>query len=298
MITVIGSINLDLVANVGQLPRPGETVPGDGFKTSPGGKGANQALAVKRAGGDVRMVGSVGQDAFADEALACLREGLVDLSGVRESHSTTGTATILVAKSGENMIAVVPGANGSLVPGDIKNVHLEKGDWLLLQHEIPMRTVKAALEEAKRVGATSILNTAPFRPEAAEFLQLADYVVANETEFDAYAQLLGISSDDRRAAMRELADRTGATIVVTLGAAGVVAAVQGGMLEAQGLKIEPVDTVGAGDTFCGYLAASLAEGTKLEEALRRAAVAGSLACLKPGAQPSIPQAKDVAEAMG
>ncbi|MGQ2907420.1 MAG: ribokinase [Aliihoeflea sp.] len=298
MITVIGSINLDLVANVGLLPRPGETVPGDGFKTSPGGKGANQALAVKRAGGEVRMVGAVGQDAFADEALACLREGLVDLSGVRESHSTTGTATILVAKDGENMIAVVPGANGSLVPGDIKNVHLEKGDWLLLQHEIPMRTVKAALEEAKRVGATSILNTAPFRPEAAEFLQIADYVVANETEFDAYAELRGIGASDRRAAMREMADKTGTTIVVTLGAAGVMAAVQGGMLEAQGLKIEPVDTVGAGDTFCGYLAASLAEGMKLEDALRRAAVAGSLACLKPGAQSAIPQAKDVQEAMG
>jgi len=298
MSTVIGSINLDLVATVAALPNPGETVPGKAFGTTPGGKGANQALAVKRAGAEVHLVGAVGDDPFAEEALACLREGLVDLSGVRESHATTGTASILVGGDGENMIAVVPGANGTLVPGDVKNAHLEKGDHLLLQHEIPLRTVEAALKEAKAVGAVSILNTAPFRPEAAAFLHLADYVVANEYEFDAYAKLKGIDGGDREAAMRRLADETGSTIIVTLGAEGVVAAVQGDMLKADGLKIEPVDTVGAGDTFCGYLAAALGDGLKLEDALRRAAVAGSLACLKPGAQPSIPQAKDVAEAMG
>ncbi len=298
MITVIGSINLDLVVNVAGLPRPGQTVPGDGFRTSPGGKGANQALAVKRAEGAVRLVGAVGQDAFAEEALECLRNGLVDLSGVRESHSTTGTATILVAQDGENMIAAVPGANGTLVPGDINNVHLEKADWLLLQHEIPMRTVKAALEEARKVGATSILNTAPFRSEAAEFLHLADYVVANESEFEAYAQLKRIEAEDRTTAMQRMAEELGTTVIVTLGASGVMAAVQGGIIKAEGLNIEPVDTVGAGDTFCGYLAAALADGRRLEDALRRAAVAGSLACLKPGAQPSIPYAKDVDAALG
>lgn len=298
MITVIGSINLDLVATVAILPKPGETVPGDGFRTTPGGKGANQALAARRAGAEVHLVGAVGDDAFAEEALECLREGRVDLSGVRESHATTGTATILVGGDGENMIAVVPGANGTLVPGDVKNVHLEKGGHLLLQHEIPMRTVEAALKEAKAVGAISILNTAPFREEAAGFLRLADYVVANEYEFDSYARLSGIEGGDREAAMRRMADETGSTIIVTLGAEGVVAAVQGGMLRAKGLKIEPVDTVGAGDTFCGYLAAALSDGLKLEDALRRAAVAGSLACLKPGAQSSIPHAKDVDAALG
>jgi ribokinase len=297
MITVIGSINLDLVATVAVLPKPGETVPGEGFRTTPGGKGANQALAARRAGSEVHLVGAVGDDAFADEALECLRDGRVDLTGVRESHATTGTATILVGGDGENMIAVVPGANGTLVPGDITNVHLAKGEHVLLQHEIPMRTVEAALKEARSVGAISILNTAPFREEAASFLKLADYVVANEYEFDAYARLFGIEAEDREAAMQRMAHETGSTIIVTLGAEGVVAAVQGGLLRAKGLKIEPVDTVGAGDTFCGYLAAGLSEGMKLEDALRRAAVAGSLACLKPGAQSSIPHRKDVDEAL-
>lgn len=297
MITVIGSINLDLVATVAALPNPGETVPGKSFSTTPGGKGANQALAAKRAGAEVRLVGAVGDDPFADEALACLREGRVDLSGVRESHATTGTASIIVGGDGENMIAVVPGANGTLVPGDVTNAHLEKGDHLLLQQEIPLRTVEAALKEAKATGAISILNTAPFRPESASFLHLADYVVANEYEFDAYAKLKGIEGGDREAAMRRLADETGSTIIVTLGAKGVIAAVQGDMLRANGLKIESVDTVGAGDTFCGYLAAALVDGLKLEDAMRRAAVAGSLACLKPGAQPSIPHARDVDAAL-
>lgn len=298
MITVIGSINLDLIATVERLPRPGETVAGDNFRTSPGGKGANQALAARRAGAAVRMIGAVGQDPFANEALECLRQGDVDLSGVRESHAITGTASIVVDAAGENMIAVVAGANGTLVPGDIRNAHLKKDDVVLLQHEIPHRTVHAALKETRRLGATSILNTAPFRKEAADLLSLADYVVANESEFDGYADLFGFDATDRNEAMRRMAERTGSTIIVTLGAAGVAAAVQGALLTAEGLKIEPVDTVGAGDTFCGYLAAGLDQGMRLEETLKRAAVAGSLACLKPGAQPSIPHAEDVDEAVG
>jgi ribokinase len=297
LITVIGSINLDLIATVGRLPRPGETVPGDSFTTAPGGKGANQALAARRAGVAVRLVGGVGKDGFATEALACLREGQVDLSGVRESHSSTGIAMILVEEGGENVIAIVPGGNGALLPGDVANTDLRKGECVMLQLEIPLETVAAALEAARKAGCVSVLNTAPFRPAARELLAEADYVVANETEFDLYAEALSLEGEAREQKMLDFALKTGRTVVVTLGAEGVVAATATDLVRAKGLTVSPVDTVGAGDTFCGYLAAGLAARLPLQECLRRAAVAGSLACLKPGAQPSIPRAEDVAAAL-
>lgn len=293
MIVVIGSINLDLIATVERLPRPGETVPGETFATAPGGKGANQALAARRAGAEVKMVGAVGNDAFAGEALALLRDGGVDLSKVRTTETATGIASILVEADGENIIAVVPGGNGEVNEDDVAASGITAGDYVLLQHEIPLGTVEAALTAARQTSAISLLNTAPFRKEAAGLLGKADYVIANETEFDLYAEALCLGGADREARMRDFAETTGRTVVVTLGAEGVVAATPTDFLRAEGLTIDPVDTVGAGDTFCGYLAAGLASGLNLADALRRAAVAGSLACLKPGAQPAIPFAKDV-----
>ncbi|RWH71191.1 MAG: ribokinase [Mesorhizobium sp.] len=297
MIIVIGSINLDLIANVDRLPAPGETVRGSGFTTAPGGKGANQALAAARAGAKVRMVGAVGKDNFATEALALLRDGKIDLSGVGETFASTGTALIMVADDGENVIAVVPGANDSVVTGDLSKAFMKKGDVVLLQQEIPLQTVDAALDAARAAGAVTVLNTAPFRGEAAAFLGKADYVVANETEFDLYGEALSLSGRDRPARMRDYAGKTGRTIVVTLGGDGVLAATPADLLMLPALKITPVDTVGAGDTFCGYFAAGLSSGLPLDQALARAAAAGSLACLKPGAQPSIPLAKDIDAAL-
>jgi ribokinase len=297
MIIVIGSINLDMITTVDRLPGPGETVRGSGFKTSAGGKGANQALAAVRAGAKVRMVGAVGKDSFAAEALACLEQAAIDLSGVGRMHASTGTAAILVDDAGENVIAVAPGANDSVLPGDIAKALLAKGDIVLLQHEIPLPTVEAALDAARKVGAITVLNTAPFRAEAAGFLDKAGYVVANETEFDLYGEVLALTGRDRPARMRAFAQQTGRTIVVTLGGDGVIAATADTFLQVPALPIKPVDTVGAGDTFCGYLGAALVAGLPLEKALERAAAAGSLACLKPGAQPSIPFAKDVDAAL-
>lgn len=297
MIIVIGSINLDLTTMVERLPAPGETVRGSAFKTAAGGKGANQALAAARAGAQVRMVGAVGKDGFATEALACLKQGMIDLAGVGEMHAGTGTASILVDASGENVIAVAPGANDSVLPADLAKAFLAKGDVVLLQLEIPLQTVEAALDAAREAGAITILNTAPFRVEAAGFLAKADYIVANETEFDLYAKALSMTGSDRNARMQAFAQATGRAVIVTLGAKGVVAATPDAFLESPALNIEPVDTVGAGDTFCGYLGASIAAGADLQTALARSAAAASLACLKPGAQPSIPHAKDVDEAV-
>ncbi|MCF6100769.1 ribokinase [Mesorhizobium muleiense] len=297
MIIVVGSINLDLIANVDRLPAPGETVRGSGFATAPGGKGANQALAAARAGAKVRMVGAVGKDNFATEALALLRDGKIDLSGVGETFASTGTALIMVADDGENVIAVVPGANDSVVTGDLSKAFMKKGDVVLLQQEIPLQTVDAALDAARAAGAVTVLNTAPFRAEAAAFLGKADYVVANETEFDLYGEALSLSGRDRPARMRDFAGTTGRTIVVTLGGDGVLAATPADLLMVPALNVTPVDTVGAGDTFCGYFAAGLSSGLPLDQALARAAAAGSLACLKPGAQPAIPLAKEVEAAL-
>jgi ribokinase len=297
MIVVVGSINLDLVADVERLPAPGETVPGDTFRSAPGGKGANQALAAARAGAPVRMIGAVGKDAFAVEALGLLKAGGVDLSGVREAHAATGVALIFVDARGENVIVVVPGANGTVLPGDLAQTVLQATDVVLLQHEIPLQTVEAALDATRRAGARSVLNTAPFRREAAHLLPMADYVVANETEFDLYAGTLGLLGGDREMRMLNFAEASGRSVVVTLGADGVVAVENGALVRSPSLPVTPVDTVGAGDTFCGYLATALADGLPLETALRRAAVAGSLACTRAGAQPSIPLAKEVDEAL-
>ncbi len=297
MIVVVGSINFDMITTVGRLPGPGETVRGTGFATAPGGKGANQALAAARAGAAVRMIGSVGRDSLAGEALALLRAAGVDLAGVREAHSATGTAAILVDDTGENMIALAPGANDAVLPGDLAKAPLKRGDVVLLQQEIPLRTVEAALDTAAAAGATSVLNTAPFFAEAASYIARADYVVANETEFDLYCGAVSLAGADRPARMRAYAETTGRTIVVTLGGEGVLAATPGELISVPALRITPVDTVGAGDTFCGYLAAGLGAGLPLEPALRRAAAAASLACIRPGAQPAVPAAAEVDAAL-
>jgi ribokinase len=299
MITVFGSINMDLVATTPRLPKPGETVPGTGFATAAGGKGANQALAAKRAGASVRMVGAVGRDEFAAPALDLLEKAETDLSGVAHVDGPTGTALILVGGDGENMIAVVPGANGTLSPGQAAEAvsGSKPGDILMLQLEVPAASVKAALEAAKAHGVRTVLNTAPLIAEAADLAKLADIVIANETEFELLVGREALTADQREQMLLQMHTETGQILIITLGAEGVVAAEGGRLHRTKGLKIEPIDTVGAGDTFCGYLAASLDSGLMLSEAIRRAAVAGSLACLKPGAQPSIPVSDEVAASL-
>lgn len=299
MITVFGSINMDLVATTPRLPKPGETVPGTGFATAAGGKGANQALAARRAGASVRMVGAVGSDEFAAPALDLLDKAGTDLSGVPRVDGPTGTALILVGGDGENMIAVVPGANGTISPDQAAAAvsSSQPGDILMLQLEVPAASVKAALKAAKVRGVRTVLNTAPLIAEAAELATLADIVIANETEFELLVGREALTSEEREEMLLQMHKDTGQILIITLGAEGVVAAEGGSLHRTKGLKIEPVDTVGAGDTFCGYLAASLDAGFALGEALRRAAVAGSLACLKAGAQPSIPDAGEVAAAL-
>ncbi len=299
MITVFGSINMDLIATTAELPKPGETVPGSSFSTAAGGKGANQALAARRADSTVKMAGAVGSDTFAEPALALLKDAGTDLSSVLKASEPTGTALILVGGNGENMIAVIPGANGTITADEaVKTVDaMSGGDILMLQLEVPAPAVEAALKAAREKGVTTILNTAPFTDDAIRLSSFADIVVANETEFDLVSGEPAASAEARIAELKKLHSESGQTFVVTLGGDGVVAIRDGEILTTKGLAIEPVDTVGAGDTFCGYLAASLDQGLAFSQALRRAAVAGSLACLARGAQPSIPLAEAVDQAI-
>ena len=194
------------------------------------------------------------------------------------------------------MIAVVAGANGTVDAwqAEAAVAALKAGDTLMLQLEVPAKGVEAALKAAKGAGVRTVLNLAPLTAEAATLAKLADVVIANETEFELLAGRQGLSSAEREETALAMHRQTGQVLIITLGAAGVIAAEGGTLHRAKGLKIEPVDTVGAGDTFCGYFAASLDAGLDFDAALRRAAVAGSLACLKAGAQPSIPVAGEVA----
>jgi ribokinase len=295
MIVVFGSINLDLIGKVSRIPKPGETVPGTSFATAAGGKGANQALAARRAGAAVRMIGSAGKDSMGDQALALLAEGGVDLSDVRRSDAAQGVAMIFVDEAGENVIGILPGANGEVSIEDAERTlaGLTSNDVLVVQQEIQPGSTIRALSVARDRGARSILNTAPFLGTTREAAKRADIVVANETEF---ALLAGEGDLDDK--MRGYVEATKRTIIVTLGPDGAKALTpEGRAITVPAMVVQPVDTVGAGDTFVGYLAAGLEAGLDLEAAMRRAAVAASLACLKPGAQPAIPTSAEVDRAI-
>ena len=296
MITVFGSTNVDQIGSVSRIPLVGETVAGGDFSMSAGGKGANQALAARRAGSQVRHVTAVGDDSLTPIALGDLQAAAVDLSAVKTVPGASGIAMILVDPQGENVIAVLPGANAGMTADDAATAIalMDEADILLVQQEIPQEATLAALEQARGRGIRSILNTAPFLPSTAKAAELAAIVVANESEFALLAGCGPVPSVDD---VKAWATAHSQIVVVTLGAKGVLASDGQSNWAVPAPIIEPVDTVGAGDTFCGYLADGLSQGVAMEQALQRATVAASLACLKPGAQPAIPLASDVEGAL-
>ena len=287
MILVFGSINADLIVPVPRLPRPSETVLGGDYAISPGGKGANQALAARRAGAAVVLAGAVGADAFADIALDLLRREGVDTRLVRVVEQPTGCAAIMVSKDGENLIAVAPGANTSVRSDQVADELLGPDVTLLAQMEVPSGETEALIRRLRTHNGRVLLNLAPALPIEPALLGEIDLVIANETE----AAMLG--SDASRLAVRL---RQG--LVITRGAAGSEAFLRDGRrLEVPALPIEPLDTTGAGDTFVGVLAAALDLGSSLELALRRASAAAGLACLARGAQTAMPDSTMIAAAV-
>lgn len=293
MIIVFGSINIDMIGHAPHLMRPGETVLGTSLEVAPGGKGANQALAACRAGAEVRMVGCVGQDDFAARALALLSEAEIDLSTVRRMDRHTGTALIIVDDDGENMITVLPGANNRLNAQALEQSGIAQGDYLLVQLETPIEGIVRAAAFAKAKGAHVVLNMAPFSPVPDELLEAVSVLVVNENELAGALASLGQEGLTPQKGVAWLANRFKLTVVATLGDKGAIACEDGKSLSVPALKIKPLDTTGAGDTFVGYLAAGLSAGLELKAALTRASVAAGLACLKPGAQPSIPEAYEI-----
>lgn len=262
-ITVVGSINLDLVARCERLPRPGETLTGATFARYPGGKGANQAVACARLGADVTMIGAVGSDPFADEALTGLREAGATLA-LQESAMPTGIAVILVDAAGENEIVVAPGANA-----DLDEIALPEHDAVLCQLEIPDETVRTAWEACSGVFC---LNAAPARPVTVD----PDLTVVNRYELDALTRRDGL-------------------VAVTLGPEGAMLLEDGEeVVRATPPAVEAVDGTAAGDAFTACLLVSLLEGREYDDALRRACAAGALAASRPGAQPSLPTASEIA----
>jgi ribokinase len=278
MILVFGSINIDVIVPVPALPRPGETVLGGDYQLLSGGKGANQALAARRAGAAVMMAGAVGTDAFAEAALANLRQDGVDLELVRRVERPTGCAAIMVGEGGENLIALAPGANGEAVAAGVPDNLLGPDAILVCQNEVPMAETAALLRRAHARGAGTLLNLAPAGPIEPGLLSELDYLIVNEVEAATLgAEPAGLARELRQA------------LVVTHGARGATAYLhEGGRIEVPALTIEPVDTTGAGDTFVGVLATSLDQGLALEAALRRASAAAGLACLARGAQTAMP----------
>ncbi len=301
MLHVLGSINLDMIATGQRLPIAGETVFGRDFITAPGGKGANQALAAARAGGNVRMFGAIGNDRFGPLALENLAKAGVGLGGVKRPKENTGIALIMVDGRSENMIMVVPGAN-SLVDERtaLECIDLMTGsDHLVMVQEIPPSAIRAALRAARTRNITSILNIAPAIAQTRELAVLADIVIANQSEI---LHLLDMEirehawADVERGAAR-WAGSNERVLVVTRGKGGAVAFCKNERIEIAAPKVEAVDTVGAGDSFCGYLAAGLDGGMDLETAIRHGVVAGALACTKPSAQGAIPHMNEVKKAM-
>jgi ribokinase len=288
MIVVFGSINLDLIFPVPHIPRPGETVLGPSTRIEPGGKGANQAVAAARDGGHVVMVGAIGRDSLARDALRLLQAAGVDLTRVVETDASTGCAAISVDPGGDNAIAVGSGANLHARAAQVEDALLGPTTTLVLQMEVPAAETASLIARARGRGARIVLNLAPAAalPEAA--LRAVDVLVMNETESAWLAEHLGCQGD--AAALRA---RLGVDIVRTLGGDGLEAATGAGTFVLPACTVEVVDTTAAGDCFVGVLAAAMDRGDTLADALRRATAAAALCCTRHGSQGSIPEAADI-----
>lgn len=299
MIIVFGSISMDMNIPVGHLPKPGETVLGETYLMSPGGKGANQALAAARLEVKVALGGKVGDDGMGLRALHSLRRAAVMTSGVGESPDfPTGCAVITRDAKGNNQMVVAAGANATVTDDQIPDEILKPGNIVMVQMELPLEQTERLIRRAKHGGAKIILNLSPVRHIAEDALKMVDILIMNEFEAEQARELFGLHGVQARAALAiALARLTAGTCVITLGEDGSIAAGHDGKIIAvPSLEItDVVDTAGAGDAYCGTMAARLHDGKPLADAMRWAAVAGSLACREAGTQESFVYRADIEE---
>lgn len=302
MITVFGSLNVDYIFKVPQLPAPGETVLASNMQVLPGGKGANQAVAAARAGAKVSMVGAVGRDALSKIALAGLLDAGVDTSAVALSTKPTGTAAINVDAQGENAITVSSGANLDARGDSLDEKNLTPRTTVLLQMEVPMTAMADLVQRARKKESCIVWNLAPMQCVDLALLKQVNCLIVNEVELNQlhseFHQTLrpnnGSAKDVEQKAW-DIFTLTRQSVVVTLGANGTLAVHNNTLLTVPALAISPVDTVGAGDAFTGAFTAALDRGETFPVALRWGNVAGGLACLETGAQSSLPTAAQISE---
>jgi len=302
VVVAVGSLNMDLVAQVPQLPQRGQTIAGYEFQMLPGGKGANQAFAVGRLGGQARMIGRVGDDAFGERLRSSLSSAGVDVSGVMSTPGeSTGVALILVETGGQNQIVVAAGANGKLSPDDV-HAELQRalGRYLLLQLESPLDAVEAAARRGRLCGMSVILDPAPAMPLSSSLLGNIDVLTPNESEA---LILLGdrgdhIPLDQAPAVCTRLLGLGPFCIILKMGERGVWLAERRQSRHFPAPRVEALDTTAAGDTFNGALVTALAEGKPLENAVGFANCAAALSVTRLGAQASVPSRQEVEEMSG
>ena len=295
-ICVLGSVNQDILLRVGALPKPGETVQALGVSTHLGGKGANQAVAAARMGGAVALIGATGEDEAAQWMRARLGETGVDITRLAKiDGAPSGQAYVMVSDDGENSIIVVGGANLALTGRHAPDAVFAGHGVVVSQLETPVDLIEAVYSRLDGAGAIRILNAAPALADGARLFPHVDILIINETELAAYADLAGAGpSDDPVERARSLIGRPEQAIVVTLGGTGVAIVQDHGATRIPGHRVKVVDTTGAGDCFCGVLAAELARGASLEAATRFANAAAALAVTRLGAASSSPTREDVA----
>jgi len=303
MVIVFGSLNIDLVMCVDQQPVVGETIVTPTYEWLPGGKGANQAIACARSGVKTAMVGQVGDDGFGTRILTGLKRDEVLASGVaRHDKEPTGTAFITVDGNGDNQIVVASGANRFVMADQVPDEILHADNVCLMQMEVPHDQNWDVIHRSKSVGAKTILNLAPAGVVPREVLDDLDYLIVNQIEGRQMAEKMGLEIEESAIAMaRRLAKEARLICVMTLGELGCVAMKPDGsgwIVDAYDLEDDFVDTTGAGDTFCGVFAGCVFKKMSLQETLRRASVAGSLACRGLGAQSSMPQVEEIEEYLG
>jgi len=295
-IVVIGSSNTDMVIRTPRIPRPGETVLGGEFFMAPGGKGANQAVAAARAGGEVHFVARVGEDVFGRQSLdGFVSAGIHAERIIQDKDSPSGVALIIVGPDGENCIAVASGANARLAVEDVRQAKavISSADIVLMQLESPLETIQEAADIAASAGIPVVLNPAPARALSDDILRRVAYLTPNETEAEILTGITLIKKSDLAKAADALLAKGIRAVLITLGAKGVYVATHDKKELVPAFKVIPVDTTAAGDAFNGALAVALAEGSPLLEAARFANAAAALATTKMGAQPSLAMRTDI-----
>ena len=294
-ICVIGSLNMDLVVKVDTMPKGGQTLIGSNFKEVPGGKGANQAVAMARLGGNVSMIGKVGNDGFGQTLLNALKADNVNTDYIGIEEGPTGVALITVDKNAENSIVVAPGANFKVAVEDIDNniEAINNSDIVVVQLETPLETIKYGLKKAKEAGKYTILNPAPAVVLEDEIIKNVDLLTPNETELEVLSGVEINTEDDIKRAAQIMIDKGVKELIVTLGSKGSLYINKERSMFKSAYKVQAVDTTAAGDSYTGALSVAFANGKNIEEAMDFASKVGALSVMKEGAQSSLPTLKDV-----